>query len=89
MTDKEIALELGTRLIKAKLRVAAMVGELDTYRDSEWNPVPWRRHVDEILQETLLHVAQERVEELTHALDAAKPEDLLRILHKSLEELKY
>ena len=89
MTDKEIALELGAHLIRAKLRIAAMTGELDTYRESVWNPAPWRRHVDQILPETVLHLAQERVEDLTRALDAAKPEDLLRTLHSSLDELKY
>ena len=87
MTDKEIALELGTRLIKAKLRVAAMSGELEHYRDAQWNRVPWRNHVKEIL-DSLEYVAQERVERLTDALDAATPEDLLHALHSFLEELK-
>jgi len=85
MDDKEIALELGIRLIQAKFRVAAMTGELDSYRDAQWKHVPWRGHVDEIL-ETLAHVSQERVEELTRALDAARPEDLLRTLQKFLGE---
>ncbi|MGO8710399.1 MAG: hypothetical protein ACLQHT_18495 [Terracidiphilus sp.] len=89
MTNKEIALELGTRLIKAKLRVAAMSGELDTYRDARWNQIPWRSNVDEILDGVLLPAAQERVEELKHAIDAAREEDLLHTLHRFLEDSKH
>lgn len=86
MTDKEIALELGTRLIKAKLRVAAMSGELDTYRDARWNQIPWRGNVDEILDGVLLPAAQERVEMLEHVISEAKSEDLLHTLHTFLKE---
>lgn len=89
VTDKEIALELGTRLIKAKLRVAAMSGELDTYRDARWNQIHWRGNVDEILDGVLLPAAQERVEMLEHAISEAKEEDLLRTLHTFLEDLKH
>lgn len=86
MTDKEMASELGVRLIKAKLRVAAMAGELDWYRDSQWNHIPWRTHVDEALEQVLLPAATERIEGLQLALGAASPEDLLRTLHTFLKE---
>jgi len=86
MTDKEIANDLGVRLIKAKLRIAAMSAELDMYRDSLWNHIPWRAHVDEAYHQILVPAATERIEGLQSALDAAKPEDLLRTLHTFLKE---
>ena len=80
-------MEPAARLVLALLRVAARSGELDQYRDAQWNRVPWRNHVKEIL-DSLEYVAQERVERLTDALDAATAEDLLHTLHNFLEELK-
>jgi hypothetical protein len=85
MTDKEIAYELGMRLVKANFKLAAMMAELDMYRDREWNHIPWRSHVDEVI-ETLAHVSRERSEDLTHALDASDPKDLLRTLQTFLNE---
>jgi hypothetical protein len=78
--------EIGIRLIKAKLRVAAMAGELDWYRDSQWNHIPWRSHVDEALEQILLPAATERIEGLQLALDAANPAEMLRTLHTFLKE---
>jgi len=86
MTDKEIASELGIRFIKAKLRVTAMSTELDMYRDSHWNHLPWRTHVDETIEQSLASVAQDRIEELQIALDGAKAEAVLHTLHKFLSE---
>lgn len=86
MTDKEIAHELGLRLIKANLRLAAMAGELEWYRDSQWNHIPWRKHIDEALEQVLIPAATDRIEALQLALDAAKPEEMLRTLHMFLKE---
>ena len=88
MTDKEIALELGTRLIKCQLRIAAMSGELCGHRDEKTlQEIPWRDHVEWTLSEALGPNFQLQIEQLSHALDAAKPEDLLRTLCNSLDLL--
>jgi hypothetical protein len=63
-----------------------MAGELEWYRDSQWNHVPWRTHVNEALEQVLVPAAQERIEGLQIALDEAKPGDLLRTLHMFLSE---
>jgi DNA-binding TFAR19-related protein (PDSD5 family) len=87
MTDKEIALELGRRLINAQMRVTAMAAELDSLRDdSEWHYPPWRSNVQAILDDVLTPAAQERIEALQLALDEAKGEDALHTLQRFLKE---
>jgi hypothetical protein len=87
MTDREIALELGTRLILAKLRVESMAIELDLVRDAGGFPLPSQTGVDEVVNQVLVPVSQDRIKGLHRALDAAVPGDLLRSLQTFLEEL--
>jgi len=87
MTDREIAIEIGKRLIAAHIRIAAMTGELDTYRDKNTlQDIPWRRHVDQTVTQELSHVSEAKLEELSNALDAANPEVSLHTLHRFLAE---
>jgi hypothetical protein len=86
MTDKEIALALGIRLISARFRIAAMTGELTMYRTLNGAEIPWRDHVDSTLSQSLSHDFEMRIGELSRELAAANPEDLLRTLHSFLAE---
>jgi hypothetical protein len=85
MTDEEMALQLGTRLIKSQIRVAALGAELDRYRDKDGDCFPWRQNVDHTLERSLSRDAQSRIDALSRELRAAKAEDLLRILCSSNE----
>jgi hypothetical protein len=87
MTNKEIALDLGTRILKAKLIVYEMDIELKLSRETG----PQRRTTEQILNDAkelaLRPVYRERVEELELALNTAEPQDLLPTLQASLEKL--
>jgi hypothetical protein len=86
MTDKEIAVAVGTRLIKAEFRIAAMAAELQMYRQ-DGAPLAWRKFVQETLDSP--HVSpifQERIDTLRRALDEATPQDFLRTLYRSLDQ---
>ncbi|MGD0157124.1 MAG: hypothetical protein ABSB50_13570 [Terracidiphilus sp.] len=86
MTDKEIAFELGKKLLEAKFRIAAMAGEMDRHRDSQTlRQIPWRQYVEETLSQDLSHVFQQHIDELSRELDAASPEGLLRSLYNSID----
>jgi hypothetical protein len=85
MTDKEMALKLGTRLIKSQFRVAALVAELSRYEGPHGESLPWRGNVDETLAQLLSRDAQLRIDALSRELGAANQEDLLRILCNSAE----
>ncbi|MGB8028516.1 MAG: hypothetical protein WCF30_02525 [Terracidiphilus sp.] len=85
MTDKEIALELGARLIKRQLMIAAMAAELSGHFDEKGKQIPWHSHVEWTLSQSLDLDFQAQIERLSRALDAANPEGLLRILYSSLD----
>ncbi len=86
MTNKEIALELGSRLINAQMRIVAMAAEMDSLRDdSQWHYPPWRSSVQAILDHVLTPAAQERIEALQLALDESREGDSLHTLQNFLK----
>lgn len=85
MTDEEIALQIGSRLIKSQFRVAALVAELSRYQGPHGESLPWRKNVEDTLQHSLSHGAQSHIDALARELHAASPVELLRILYSSNE----
>jgi len=86
MTDKEIALDLGVRLFRARLLLDGMKLELELARDAGMLRSP-NQIAEEAREQILLPAYQERIEELRHKLDEATPDALLQTLQKSLQEL--
>jgi hypothetical protein len=87
MTDKEIAIALGTRLLKAKLIFESANIELQLSRDQRPNARSVFQIVQEAEKQVLLPVYAERIEALDRKLNASTPGDLLQTLHDSLREL--
>ena len=84
MTDKEMALQIGARLIKSQFRVAALSAELSRHH-SGGKEIPRRGNVEDTLQRSLSHDFQSRIDALYRELDEASSEDLLRTLYSSIE----
>jgi hypothetical protein len=85
MTDREMALAIGTLLIRREIRNAALVAELEMYRSNPgWEKLPWRANVQKTIDSPeSAHGADMHIAELKNALDAAKPdESLVHILHQ-------
>jgi len=86
MDDKEIALELGRRLFRAKLIIEAMNVELNLARE-----YPGRRSteqiVEEVEQQILLPAYADRLEGLRQRLDASTPDRMMQTLALALDQL--
>ena len=86
MTDKEIALALGKRLLHANLLVYEMRLEIDAARATPLDRTTLQ--IVEDARERILRPAyRERIEELERKLDASTPGAMLRTLQDSLNEL--
>jgi hypothetical protein len=80
MTDKEIALELGKRLIEASFRVVVMTQALDRLRDKH-EPVPWRSDVAQAFDAQLKSALyDERIQQLQDMLASCTEANSLPIL---------
>ncbi len=87
MTETEMALAIGTLLIRREIRNAALAAELEMYRTfPDWQHVPWRANVQRTIDSPeLSHDAALRIAELRNELEGANPDDsLVRILHHFL-----
>jgi hypothetical protein len=81
-----MALEIGRILIQRDVRIAALVAELQMYRDSRGQHLPWPENVQNTVQSPeLAYESERRTQELSEALDAATPDDsAMRVLHRHL-----
>jgi hypothetical protein len=86
MVDREIAFDLGKRLLYANLLVHEMRLELDAARGN-----PLSRTTLQIVEETKEKVLRpaylDRIEELDRKLGASTPDAMLRTLQECLDEL--
>jgi hypothetical protein len=87
MTDIEIAVELATRLFKAKLIVESANIELQLSRDQRPNARSVSQIAQDVEKQVLLPVYVGRIAELRQKLAASTPADVLHTLHESLQEL--
>lgn len=85
MTDKEIAIELGEKLIRNTAQILAMSIQLDIFRDTLQQPAPWRQAVADSVRKSVSEAFDERLEEFRLAIGASKPEDVLRTLQEFLK----
>jgi hypothetical protein len=86
MTDKEMAVEIGKRLIRSEFRIEVLEAELSMYR-LEHREIPWRENVRRAMEsQSLNREYQTRLDELTSVLDVASPEGLLHILYQVLTQ---
>jgi hypothetical protein len=87
MTDEEIALSLGIRILNAKLLIDEMNLELNLARETH----PLRRSTEQILKEAkdlvLRPVYRERIGVLRQKLHASTADAMLGTLQESLDEL--
>lgn len=87
MNDKEIALELGSRLLYAKLLVEEMNLELNLARETSPLRRPTHRILEDAKERTLRPAYRDKIEELHRKLDASTPDAMLQTLQASLNEL--
>jgi hypothetical protein len=86
MTDKEMALEVGKRLLKYQVHIQALKAQLRTFKNSDGqSPEPWGEGIDDSNSFEPAPFAllwEDRCSQLQRALDVATPDaPLIHILH--------
>jgi hypothetical protein len=86
MTDRELALNLGKRLIDSEIKIAVLKGTFDNFKLNDGSRVNWEEMVHEtLLSPIFVQKAQDRFDELQTAIDEDMfGEPLIRILHQVL-----
>ena len=80
MTDREIAFDLGKRIIEANFRVVVMTLALDRLRD-QWGHIPWRNDVAESFEAQLKSdLYDDRIQQLQDMLASCTEPNLLPTL---------
>jgi hypothetical protein len=87
MTDKEIALELGDRLLYSKLLIEEINLELNLSREISPLGRPTQQILEDAKERALRPAYRDKIEELHRKLDASTPDAMLRTLQASLDEL--
>lgn len=85
MTAEEIAFELGSRLLKANLRVSVMTLTLNRLKDQQGH-VRWQDEVEETFALELQRLYDENILELRHTLSTSTESNLLSTLQKYLDQ---
>jgi hypothetical protein len=86
MTDEEIALDIGKKLIDDEIKIAVLKGTFDSFRLLDGTRIEWEEMVQKtLLSPTIVHEAQQRYGELQTAISEDKSgEPLIRIVHQVL-----
>jgi hypothetical protein len=86
MTDKEMALDIGKKLIDNEIKIAVLRGTFDSFRLLNGARIEWEEMVRQtLLSPTIVHEAQQRYGELETAISEDKSgEPLIRIVHQVL-----
>ncbi|MGA7240353.1 MAG: hypothetical protein WBY44_32010 [Bryobacteraceae bacterium] len=86
MTDEEMALAIGKKLIDNEIKIAVLRGTFDSFRLLDGTRIEWEEMVQKtLLSPTFVHEAQQRYAELQTAISEDKSdEQLIRIVHQVL-----
>lgn len=84
MTDEEMALDIGKRLIDLEIKIAVLQGTLESLKHPDGTRPNWREMVSEtLLEPQFVHIAQERFDQLKTAISEDSSGDpLIRIVHQ-------
>ncbi len=83
MTDKEIALEIGRKIVSLRHENAALKGTLNSLRITPHVPLDWKPQIEEILERQFHQSVREQNESLEQSIGTEdNAGSLLRKLHQ-------